>query len=400
MGQEDYYSMLAFVRNVHRYAKPDKDAEKTIQTKLKNGAQTLAVHEYGGSPRTTQILVRGNAGAPGKQVEPRFVRVLCPSDDRATPNLAKPTATARTTGRRRVLADWIASRDNPLTARVIVNRLWQHHFGKGLAPTPNDFGKTGLAPTHPELLDWLASELVGEPEASATGAAWTLKRMHRLVMTSQAYLQSSRVLSEKGKLVDPGNTLLWRQNPRRLEAEAIRDSILSISGNLGRAMGGRGIFPTLPPEVLSTQSMPGRGWDKCSPEEQARRSVYIFVKRTLGVPLLETFDFASPDTSAPVRATTTIAPQALILLNSGFMEQQSKVLADRLIRETGQDPRANVERLYRLAFGRQPTERETTIAVGYLKRVQPGMKRENAYRDALVQLGKVVLNLNEIVYID
>jgi hypothetical protein len=392
MGQEDYYSMLAFVRNVHRYAKPDKDAEKTIQAKLKKGGQALAVHEYGRDPRPTQILVRGNAGTPGKQVEPRFVRVLCPSDEKATPTLAKPADTIRTTGRRRVLADWIASQDNPLTARVIVNRLWQHHFGKGIVATSNDFGKTGVAPTHPELLDWLASELVE--------GGWTLKRLHKQIMMSRAYMQSSRAVSERGKLVDPGNTLLWRQNPRRLEAEAIRDSILSVSGNLNRAMGGRGIFPTLPPEVLSTQSMPGRGWDRCSAEEQARRSVYIFVKRTLGVPLLETFDFASPDTSAPVRATTTIAPQALILLNSGFMEHQSKVLAERLIRETGKEPGANVERLYRLAVGRHPTERERNIAEGYLKRVQQGMKGENAYRDALVQLAKVILNLNEMVYID
>ena len=394
IGQEDYYSMLAFLRNVKRYAKPDKDAEKTIQARLKAGGLTLAIHEEDGAAKPTQILIRGNAAMPGKETQPRFVRVLCPTD-RSAPELPKPGAR----GRRRVMADWIANRDNPLTPRVIVNRLWQHHFGRGLVATPNDFGKTGLAPTHPELLDWLASELMGEPGTSAT-EAWGLKRLHRLIMTSHAYRQSSRMSNKKAIVLDPGNLLLWRQNVRRLEAEAIRDSILAVSGKLNRTMGGRGIFPTLPQEVLSTQSRPGLGWDKSSEEEQSRRSVYIFVKRTLGVPLLETFDFASPDTSAPVRATTTIAPQALILLNSVFMDEQVRALADRAIREADRDPKANVRSLYRLAFARKPTEKETGIALAYLARTQQLKPGNEGHRLAMARLARVILNLNELVYID
>jgi hypothetical protein len=330
------------------------------------------------------LLVRGSAATPGKEIAPRFVEVLCRSSEAAVPPLPAPRG--KTTGRRRVLADWVASKDNPLTARVIVNRLWHHHFGRGIVATPSDFGKTGMAPTHPELLDWLAAELID--------GGWRLKRIHRLMVLSSAYRQSSRVASDRGAAIDPGNTLLWRQNLRRLEAEAIRDTILAVSGQLNLEMGGRGIFPELPKEVLSTQSMPGRGWDKSSREEQSRRSVYVFVKRTLGVPLLETFDAASPDTSTAARATTTIAPQALMLLNSAFVDEQSAALAERLIRESGTDPQRNVARAFRLALGRQPTDQEARIALDYLDRTAGDQ------RQRLAMLCKVVLNLNELVYID
>src|SRR5262245_32672489 len=394
IGQEDYYSMLAFLRNIKPYVKAeDKDAAKVLFAKLKHGGRTLAVHENGPIAPPTHVLTRGSAATPRKVVAPQFLRVLCPSDERAVPGLPTPSPSAKTTGRRRVLADWIASCDNPVTARVMVNRLWHHHFGRGLVATPSDFGHTGLAPTHPELLDWLASELVD--------GGWRLKRIHRLILTSQTYRQSSRVANDKALLIDPGNVLLWRQNLRRLEAEAIRDTILAVSGLLDRTMGGRGIFPTLPPEVLATQSMPGRGWDKSSEQEQARRSVYIFVKRTLGVPLLDTFDFGSPDTPTAARAITTIAPQALLLLNSVFMDQQSLALADRLLRGGERRPQAQVERLFRLAFTRRPTEKEETLALRYLEREQKGLgPGADGYRRALSRLCKVVLNLNELVYID
>src|SRR5262245_31090374 len=393
IGQEDYYSLLSFLRNVRRYAVPSKDPTLATQRKLKNNEFTLGISEKGAAAPATHILVRGAAATPSKAVEPHFVRVLCPADEKATPALPKRDAKATTTGRRTVLAEWIASKDNPLTARVIVNRLWHHHFGRGLVPTPSDFGHTGLPPTHPELLDWLAAELVD--------GGWRLKRIHRLILTSQAYQQSSRVANNRALRVDPDNTLLWRQNLRRLEAEAIRDTVLSVSGRLNRTMGGRGIFPTLPPELLATQSMPGRGWDKSSEAEQSRRSVYVFVKRTLGVPLLDVFDFASPDTPTAARATTTIAPQALILLNSTFMDQQALACADRLLRGGERRPQAQVERLFRLAFTRRPTEKEETLALRYLEREQKGLgPGADGYRRALSRLCKVVLNLNELVYID
>jgi hypothetical protein len=396
--QEDYYSLLAFVRNIKPYGMPPTKGTGNIFAALQAGGRTLAVQERGPSPTPTRLLTRGSAATPGKVVAPRFPRVLCPSDERAAPAIPTPPPGSRTTGRRSVLAAWVAARDNPLTARVIVNRLWQHHFGKGIVATPSDFGRTGTAPTHPELLDWLASELVD--------GGWGLKRVNRLIVLSAAYRQSSRVRDERAVRLDPGNQLLWRQNLRRLEAEAIRDSVLAVSGKLNRAMCGRGIFPTLPPEVLSTQSKPGNGWGRSTPQEQARRSVYIFAKRTLGVPLLEVFDQASLDKSIAARTTTTIAPQALILLNSAFIDEQAAAFAERLVRETGERPAANVERAFRLAVGRAPTAKEAAIALGYLDRVRGELRDPSrptpaeAYRHALARLCKVVFNLNEMVYVD
>jgi mono/diheme cytochrome c family protein len=388
LGQEDYYSLLAFYRNIIDAKQGDF---KNIQVRLKAGGQTLAVRESGPKAPPTAVLLRGSAATPGKPVEPRFPLVLCPTKEAATAHVPSPPTGAKCSGRRRVLADWIASPDNPLTARVIVNRLWQHDFGRGLVATPNDFGRNGSAPTHPELLDWLAAELVE--------SGWRLKHIHKMILMSATYQQASRADKEAVVATDPDNRLLWRQNLRRLEAEAVRDAVLAVSGRLNPAMGGRGIFPTLPPEVLSTQSKPGLGWDKSSPEEQARRSVYIFVKRTLGVPLLETFDFASPDKSTAARSTTTIAPQALILLNSSFMEEQSAAFAERLLREAGPDSAANVERVFRLALGRGPSPRERQIAWEYLGRAQP-TQGSQGYRLALARLCKLVFNLNEFVYVD
>jgi hypothetical protein len=387
--QEDYYSMLAFLRNIKPYRAPgkDKSAETNLFVKLKSGGVTLAARETVETVRT-HVLIRGSAATPGKEVSPRFVQVLCASAAAAAPALPKVAAKATSTGRRHVLAEWIASPDNPLTARVIANRLWHYHFGRGIVATPSDFGRTGTPPTHPELLDWLASELIAD--------GWRLKPLHRLILLSQTYRQSSRAQNDRAVEVDPGNTLLWRQNLRRLEAEAIRDSVLAISGQLNFKMGGRGIFPTLSKEVLSTQSRPGLGWNSSPKEEQTRRSVYIFVKRTLGVPLLETFDVASPDTPTAARTTTTIAPQALVLLNSTFIEEQADACARRIMAETEANVPANIERLFQLALSRNPTPREMQVGTDYLHRFEPA----ETHRRALAMLCKVVLNLNELVYID
>jgi hypothetical protein len=296
-----------------------------------------------------------------------------------------------------VLADWIASPRNPLTARVMVNRIWQHHFGRGIVASPNDFGRTGRPPSHSALLDYLAAELVD--------GRWRLKRMHKLIMLSAAYRQSSRAHNPHAQLVDPANRLLWRQNLRRLEAEAIRDAILTTSGNLNLEMGGRGIFPELPPEVLATQSRPGNGWGTSDAAQRARRSVYVFVKRTLGVPFLESLDFPTPDKPQPARPTTTIAPQALILLNSRFMDRQAAVFADRLLQEAGSESSDQIERAYQLALQRSPTDNEREMLLDFLDRQralwrQIETDQQQARHAALKSLCLLVLNLNEFVYID
>ncbi len=386
--QDDYYSMVAFLRNI----KPGRKVEKEkgydpSQIALENGGQTLGVNEEGPEAPPTFVLAAGQVARKGKQVEPQFPRVLCRTNDQAAP---KPFAkNEKTSGRRTQLADWIVSKDNPLTARVIVNRLWHWHFGRGLSATPSDLGRNAPPPTHPELLDWLAADLID--------GGWTLKRIHKQIVLSQTYRQSSALRADAAA-IDPANSLLWRQNLRRLEAEAIRDAVLATSGSLNLARGGPGIFPTLPREVLETQSRPGLGWKPSSPEEQNRRSVYIFVKRTLGVPLLETFDFPSPDKSAAARNTTTIAPQALILLNSEFMDKQAAAFAKRAQQSGSRDFARDVEQVWRFALQRSPSEQERRIAIAYLERVAP--TSESADEVALVNLCKLVLNLNEFVYID
>jgi hypothetical protein len=409
ISQEDYYSTLAFVRNISLYGNDRSESHSQpnregIFAALPSGkGNTLAVRQRMNESVATHMLPRGNPATPGKAVQPRFLRVLSPAADHAAAvTVRRPPEpdTPRTSGLRRVLADWIASIDNPLTSRVIANRLWHYHFGRGIVPTPSDFGRTGQKPSHPELLDFLAADVVR--------GDWELKRVHLRIMASATYRQSSASRSSDAK-VDPDNALLWRQNLRRLEAESIRDAVLAASGRLNLAMGGRGVFPTLPAEVLATQSRPGDGWNNNAPAaEQSRRSVYIFVKRTLGVPFLESFDAASADKSIPARATTTIAPQALILLNSDFMDQQADAMARRLMREVGDDPRAQITRAFEIALDRSATDQEIEVATAFLAR-QSGdnftadsgpSTAKYAHSAALASFCKLVLNLNEFVYID
>ncbi len=441
LPQTDYYRLLAFIRNIELYGAKKSEThwgqnDAGILADLPSGAgKTLAVKERAGEPLVTHVLVRGSAGNPGDEVEPCFPQVLCEVEPTAgvapdesgtaapsIPSISSiPSTSSTSTGVRRLaLARWIASPDNPLTTRVMANRLWQHHFGRGIVPTPSDFGKTGLPPSHPKLLDWLAVELAD--------GDWQLKRMHRLIMTSAAYRQSSRSDDEGAHAADPDNALLWRQNMRRLEAEAIRDSILAVCGSLSLQMGGHGIYPTLPPEVLASQSRPGNGWQTSPPAQQVRRSTYVFVKRTLGVPMLEVLDFASPDSPVAQRTTTTVAPQALILLNSQFMQEQSRLLTERLVRDGGGDAARHVELAFRFVLSRDPSQRERTIANDYLARQVRHFEQEangaeasnesksviaaddtaqseidtnsDAYRTALAAYCRLMLNLNEFVYID
>jgi len=422
IAQEDYYSFTAFMQNIHLYGKmadtinggQPVDKEGIFRPLPSGGGETLCVRERETPPTESFVFVRGNAHTPGKAVTPRFIEVLCKSaeaakwegeapaepssDHRAQQELRPPASTTR--GRRTALAQWIASGDNPLTARVAVNRLWQHHFGRGIVATPSDFGHTGIKPTHPELLDYLASELVN--------GGWQLKRMQRRIVESATYRQRSgfRVRGSEAaslnpeprtpnpSLVDPDNTLLWRQNLRRLEAEAIRDAVLAASGELNLQMDGRGFFPALPPEVLAKQSKPGNGWDKSPADQQTRRSVYIFVKRTLGVPLLESFDTASPDIPTAQRSVTTIAPQALILLNSDFINQQAAAMAAQLKAAACCDPIGRIDDAYKRALAREPTDHEASVALNFLQ-------RWNDQDDqTLAELCKLILNLNEFIYID
>lgn len=349
----------------------------------------LCVTENGPQAAETFVLTRGNPRVRGERVEPGFPEVL----DASAPVIPTPPPGAKTSGRRLALANWIASPDNPLTARVMVNRLWQYHFGRGIVRSPNNFGTQGDKPTHPELLEWLAAELVRQ--------GGRMKPLHRLIVTSNAWRQSSSMAAGpmvNPQSVDPANDLFSRFDMRRLTAEEIRDSILSVSGNLSQKMYGPGVYVEIPKEVLAGQQVPGTGWGKSPPSEQARRSIYIHVKRSLLTPLLESFDAAETDRTAAVRFTTTQPTQALTMLNGAFLHQQAEQFADRLRRECGDGTGRQVARALSLAAQRKLTENEVRRGVELIEtlRSDDGAASEAALKYFCL----VVLNLNEFVYLD
>jgi hypothetical protein len=253
----------------------------------------------------------------------------------------------------------------------MVNRLWQHHFGRGLVATPNDFGLRGERPTHPELLDWLAREFVSH--------GWSIKHLHRLMVLSNAYQQASQPLhrdpqgrqaTDLAKRIDPDNRLLWHLNRQRLEGEALRDSVLAVAGTLNPKLGGPMVRVPLEPEVyelIFTEGEPDGLWP-VTPDagEHTRRSIYLFAKRNVRLPMLEAFDRPDTLTSCPVRPVSTFAPQALILLNGPLMQAQSKHFAARLLRECGGDVQRQIDRAYRLALCRAPRESEIRMAREFL----------------------------------
>jgi len=345
----------------------------------------LSVTEAGPVPRETFVLERGNVHARGAKVEPAFPGILA----RQPVVVAPPPPSATTCGRRLALAQWIASPTNPLTARVMANRVWQHHFGRGIVRSPNNFGALGNPPTHPELLDWLASRLVE--------GGWRLKPLHRLIMLSSAYQMSSHI-AERAAAVDPTNDLFSHFDMRRLGAEELRDSVLSITGQLNPQMYGPGIYPEISAEVLHGQSQPGAGWGKSTAEQQARRSVYIHVKRSLILPLLSSFDFPETDSSCEARFTTSPPTQALGMLNGKFLGDEAAHFAARLAREAGDDPAARVALAYRLAFSRSPTADETARGIRLIESLQS--KHQLAADAAWKYYCLTILNRNELLYLD
>jgi len=343
----------------------------------------LSINNCSSKPPVTNVLIRGNPVAPGAEVKPAFPSVL----GFPVPTIPETGKDAKTAGRRLVLANWIASKDNPLTARTIVNRIWQYHFGRGIVPTPNDFGKFGEKPTHPELLDWLASEFMADD--------WSFKKMHKKIMLSNTY-QMASTANDKNLAADPGNYLFWRFNMRRLQAEEVRDSILAVSGNLNTKMHGPSIYPTIPKEVLAGQSVPGQGWGNSSPKEASRRSVYVYIKRSLLVPILTQFDQADTDSSCPVRYTTTVPTQALGLLNGDFSQEQAAALAERLAKEG--DVTKQIQKAIRLTTSRMATNEEVKKDAAFIQLLKDKHKLSDA--EAMRKYCLLMLNANEFVYLD
>jgi len=348
--------------------------------------KALCVKEHGRDCPATHVLIRGNAHAAASEVQPGFPSVLSPPEPMIKP-LPEGVASS---GRRRALAEWIASKQNPLTARVMVNRIWHYHFGRGLVRSTSDFGFHGIRPTHPELLEWLAQDfMVG---------GWRLKRLHKLIMLSSTYQMSSQV-DEKALAIDPINDLFWRFDMRRLSAEELRDSILAVNNslNLG-AMYGPSVYVKIPKEVLAGQSMPGAGWGKSRPSESSRRSIYIHAKRSLAVPMIASFDGPDSDVSCPARFVSTQPTQALGMLNSAFANEQAMLLADYLRSRAGDNPEAQVTLALGRLFQREPNRKEIDRGLQLLSSLEK--KHGLSPKQALKQFCLAAYNLNEFVYLD
>lgn len=335
-------------------------------------------------PEQTFVLYRGSPHSPADPVEPDFPSLF----QSQAPDSSEFVGTERSSGRRRVLAEWIIDPQNLLTARVIANRIWQFHFGRGLVRSANNFGQLGTPPTHPELLDWLALEFIRQ--------GWQFKAMHRMIMTSRAY-QMASASREDGQASDPNNDLFWRFDPRRLSAEEVRDSILVANGSLNRRPHGPSFYPTLSREVLAGQSRPGSGWGNSNEADQNRRSIYIHVKRSLLTPILTVFDFPDPDLTCEDRFVTLQPGQALSLLNSDFIHQQAKRLSESL--DSSQiDNSEIVRRTIASVLSRAATEEEIMAGADLIDSLQSDHQLP---RERAVQLYCLtVMNWNEFLFVD
>ena len=343
------------------------------------------------------VLDRGDLGQRKGRVTPDLPAVL-----KEGVGLDERTQDAGLEHTRRRLALWLTGTDHPLTSRVMVNRIWQWHFGVGLVPTSNDFGRMGQRPSHPLLLDWLATEFVSR--------GWSLKSMHRLILLSSTYQMSSRFLDERAVQVDPDNRYLWKVNRRRLESEVIWDAVHAVAGNVNLKMGGRPVCPPLGEEKLT-----GKNWYvHADPSEHNRRAVYIMIQRNFGFPMFETFDSPDPAVSCPGREETTVAPQALWFLNDDMVFQQARGLAQRVLQEAGDLSENWVDRAWKLALSRAPSHQERQEARQLLdslaqKHRQSQQESESLDSESAIDSDRLqvltrfclaLMNLNEFLYID
>jgi hypothetical protein len=318
------------------------------------------------------FLIRGDVENHGSQMRPGFIDVITYGN----PPTEIPRPDGNTSGRRLALAQWIASPQNPMTARVAVNRLWQKHFGRGIVATLDNFGKMGEQPSHQELLDWLAVELT---------KGWTLKRINKLMMMSEAYQMASAFSDAADMNADPENVYLWRFRPQRLDAEIVRDNMLAVGGNINLAVGGEPIFPYIPKEILAGQYR-GKWVNTPDGPDAWRRGVYVYQRRSLPYPMFDTFDHPDMNVTAGARHVSTVPTQALTLLNNPFVLGQASRFAAR-IKATASEPAAQVQAAYRIALARAATPQE--IAIG----------SDLILKQSLESFAHVVLNLDEFLYV-
>ena len=366
ISQRDFYRFRAFFDQAFNF-------KKDVLTSFPAGNQF---------DNKSHLVIRGDFRRQGDLLEPAFVRI-------ANPDEAQPTT--QKTSLRQSLSKWLTDPQNPLTTRTLANRLWLHHFGKGLSTTASDFGTVGDIPFHIDLLNWLATEI---PQQD-----WSLKQMHRLIVTSATYRQLSRLPNDateelraawtETQIQDPDNRLWSRGSRRRLEGESIRDTMLFVSSDLSQRRNGPGIRPPLPAELV--QTLLKNQWPVSEDARDfSRRSVYLFVRRNLRYPLFEAFDKPDTNASCAQRNESTIAPQALMLLNSELSMATANKLASVTVSEVGSDPVKQVESIYRHCLGRLPRPHETKLGVDFISQGPSGLQ----------DFCLTVLNLNEFVYVD
>ena len=345
-------------------------------------------HERPDLVPTIQRLSRGELDRPKEEVVAALPEFLAWVGEDRSP-LPGPF------GSRKRLALWLTDRHHPLTARVMVNRIWQWHFGRGLVSTPNDFGKMGTAPSHPALLDWLADEFIAR--------GWNIKDMHRLLMLSQTYQMASDFGDQHNLETDPHNAYLWRMNRRRLEGEAIWDAIHAVAGSLNTRLGGPPAVPVVSNEELSPLREPWYWTVSADPSESLRRGVYVLQRRNFRFPVLDTFDAPINSSSCPVRDVSTVAPQALWNLNNWMVLEHSKRFAARVRQASGDRTVEWIETAWRLALGRSPSSEETDRAAALLDRFAPDAAAGSASSErvaALERLCLLIFNLNEFLFVD
>jgi hypothetical protein len=365
-----------------KYLELQKELEPFAHLKPEPLRYAQVMQDQGVDAPPVHVLLNGALEAEAEQVQPGFLSILDPAPAKVT-----PLPELNSSGRRSALANWLADAKNPLSTRVIVNRVWQYHFGTGLVATPNDFGVMGQRPSNRELLDWLTAKFVTED-------GWSLKKLHKRIVLSATYMQDS-AYREAAAAVDPENKLLWRYPRRRLEAEAIRDSMLFVSGVLDETMGGPGVFPTAP---KGTEIQEGRHWKKSrGAVDEYRRSVYTFNRRLVRYPMLEAFDAPLAFESCGRRQETVTPDQALELMNGTPAATFAKALAARVANDQGLDDSALVDRAFRFALTRspQPVERERSLAFLAKQEKLAGSKQA-----ALTDLCLSLLSTNEFLYIE
>ena len=403
-----YPSTVVTAGNLYLFDKTAADDLATFTTKQETLRKTIPLEEYvrcltephEQSPPTTFVFSRGNFSSPLAEVQPRELAVL---DPQGTSTYVDRIENIPTTGRRYQYAQWLTSAEHPLLARVIVNRIWAHHFGRGIVDTPGDFGALGGRPSHPQLLDWLAVELMQND--------WSIKHIHRLIMTSTTYQQSSS-RHEQGNKIDRQKRLLWSMPVRRLETESIRDTILAISGMLNTQAAGAAV-PVMADRtgqwVVGKENLnagrPGPVIDMLG--QQYRRSVYIEVRRSRPLAVLEPFDLPTLSPNCNRRASSTVAPQSLQMLNSEFITQQSRHFADRLVR-LSDSTEDRIRAAWRLVYSKEITAEQYDEAIDFIGTSEKTLTadyqdkgiKDDAARDALALLCQALISSNQFIYIE